>query len=107
MSKTRSSLSCNLITTSGGAQEIIVVGGFGSGTNTVEIFNVNDRVWRDGETVIVLAFHSGMKFQHIIHCGHLNISGNNFPRNILKHDSVHFYDSFLIVGGGSSVAIYL
>ena len=50
MSSVRSSLTCNLITTSGGDEEIVVVGGNnGGGGATVEIFSVNNRVWRAGE----------------------------------------------------------
>ena len=48
MSSARSSLTCNLITTSRGNEEIIVVGGNG-GSTSVEIFSVNNRVWRAGE----------------------------------------------------------
>ena len=48
MTFTRSSLTCNLITTSGGDKEIVVVGGKGN-SNSVEIFSVNSRVWRAGE----------------------------------------------------------
>ena len=49
MSSARSSLTCNLITTSGGDEEIVVVGGNGGGSGDVEIFSVNNRVWRAGE----------------------------------------------------------
>ena len=48
MSTARSSFTCNLITTSGGEDEIVVVAGSGAG-GTVEIFSVNNRVWRAGE----------------------------------------------------------
>ena len=48
MSSARSSLTCNLITTSGGDDEIVVVGGLGA-VGSVEIFSVSARTWRAGE----------------------------------------------------------
>ena len=48
MSTARSSFTCNLITTSGGEDEIVVVAGSGASSG-VEIFSVNNRVWRAGE----------------------------------------------------------
>ena len=58
MSSTRSSLTCNLITTSAGDKEIVVVGGL-TAINTVEIFSVNSREWRAGELREIIKSHLG------------------------------------------------
>ena len=53
MSFVRSSHTCNLITTSGGDKEIVVVGGLsfysGGSALTVEIYSVDNPGWRNGK----------------------------------------------------------
>merc|ERR1712117_687762 len=83
MSFVRSSHTCNLITTSGGDKEIVVVGGLsfytGGSALTVEIYSVVNPGWRNG---------------------------NNFPTSIRQHASTAYYDSFIVAGGINSDTIY-
>ena len=92
----RRSHMCEMVHNTNGEQEVITAGGHGYATDydvtdLVEIYNLESRQWRTGQTKINLLKRVSLKVQVI--------SGNPLPQAMEDATVVPFGEAFLLVGG--------
>ena len=104
-----------------GQREIVVVGGTDNADtrlNSVEIFNVDTGVWREGEEALYHAtlfvslekiYRWESSMTNALSCVQFGyeeeilLSGRDFPLHIDWHAQVRFEETFLITGGWGGV----
>ena len=99
------------VVNSGGQREIVVVGGTDNAEtrlSSVEIFNVDTGVWREGEEALKHATLFGSlekiyRWETVQPILQLCNLGRDFPLHIEWHAQVRFEETFLITGGWGGV----